>query len=854
MSYLNVLNNNLNIIKVLKTKFNQNDVNLLELSDDYINYLVNLNDEDKMVNLLKIINLNNSQCTKSIISSNEFRAMISNLDKKEDIEFIKLLLEDLKIYNKVDLNLLAKYRIKDLQYISKVLLDKINSYYKTSDIGICFSIIIEVLSEKSLYLECKEDVLYSIINLATISFNSYEDNISETKSLVGYALENEIFNFHYSAIKKLNCKKLNCEQMNYLKFLNKYNLDDFNMDSLEKHNIGKRLDLLKEISTNMDDNSFNWFLHHSDDDFLTDKEVNTVNYKLKCGEKLVLKDENDLNYNLFLILKFIYPNFNESYINNLNLLRLYHWVLQKGKKKFLEKIKNLGINKYINKNSLIIMPSVYKTLNLNSLTEEEIIYLLEHKEISYRVILKSLEYKNQSNMSFKEFQMILKMSYDVFDLYSQMFDLKLDERIRLIKDIPKDISGLDCKKIVNLIKEKGLSDRINDMYKNLIKEKTKILTKKDWLKFFIIDDLDNLKAQVKSELDILFLINYKEEIKKSNTGNLELLKSYVFKNSSKYRKLVKQLNLSEDFIKENEEKIQEFFMNGNIDIYISYLESVNYKYKPNLNNITKAELAGRLEDVKFHKGDLSKEIEYEVPFDIEEMWKKNISLTTKNYDIREAYDYNTVMQIGEKPVRTCMSYKSGMYNDALLSNFDANKKILVVKNEFGNIVARAILRFTKISNKKIEKSNTDLSFIDIENLNKELVKSKNEPNEELVVFLERCYTSLNEVSQVKLDMVKFAYKKAKELGVRLIVSDGYTSSSLSKIRKYMPSLQAKSKGYIYISKSKNGYQYLDSFGGSYKNDESEYVKVDNYTVFLQENMFNPLYEETEYLEEQILLY
>ena len=50
------------------------------------------------------------------------------------------------------------------------------------------------------------------------------------------------------------------------------------------------------------------------------------------------------------------------------------------------------------------------------------------------------------------------------------------------------------------------------------------------------------------------------------------------------------------------------------------------------------------------------------------------------------------LEIGEKPVQSCQSYRSGGYNSCLLGYFSHNTKILALKNENGNLVARSIFR------------------------------------------------------------------------------------------------------------------------------------------------------------------
>ena len=60
------------------------------------------------------------------------------------------------------------------------------------------------------------------------------------------------------------------------------------------------------------------------------------------------------------------------------------------------------------------------------------------------------------------------------------------------------------------------------------------------------------------------------------------------------------------------------------------------------------------------------------------------------WEIWEEDSLLPVMQIGEVPLRSCISYRNGPSCDCLLSCFDANKKILFIKYN-GKIVFRAIL-------------------------------------------------------------------------------------------------------------------------------------------------------------------
>lgn len=102
------------------------------------------------------------------------------------------------------------------------------------------------------------------------------------------------------------------------------------------------------------------------------------------------------------------------------------------------------------------------------------------------------------------------------------------------------------------------------------------------------------------------------------------------------------------------------------------------------------------------------------------------------------------MQIGEVPLRSCISYRNGPSCDCLLSCFDANKKILFIKYN-GKIVFRAILRLTKGSFVAADERKT-IEFVDV------TAKSKPRENkaEELVCFW-------NVI--IKVDLISSKYEK-----------------------------------------------------------------------------------------------
>ena len=100
--------------------------------------------------------------------------------------------------------------------------------------------------------------------------------------------------------------------------------------------------------------------------------------------------------------------------------------------------------------------------------------------------------------------------------------------------------------------------------------------------------------------------------------------------------------------------------------------------------------------------------------------------------------------------------------------------------------------------------------------------------EESVLFLERYYEknlTNEEMDQAVYLVFVAAKEKAKKLGARLVLSCYYQDDV--KTKEYI-----KSNYYLYISKSKNGSQYLDSlYGEASVSDSGDYSS----NIFLLEN-------------------
>lgn len=146
-----------------------------------------------------------------------------------------------------------------------------------------------------------------------------------------------------------------------------------------------------------------------------------------------------------------------------------------------------------------------------------------------------------------------------------------------------------------------------------------------------------------------------------------------------------------------------------------------------------AELLGKFEKLKYPAGDLSREIDFAVSKEVELEWEKDLTYICGDLTLQEETRLLPIMQIGEIPTYSCISYRTGSNSHCLLSCFDSNKKFLFIQKN-GQVVFRAMLRLTKGSYAD-DMHRKKIQFADLSNLD----ETKDEEGEELVLFLERYY-------------------------------------------------------------------------------------------------------------------
>lgn len=466
--------------------------------------------------------------------------------------------------------------------------------------------------------------------------------------------------------------------------------------------------------------------------------------------------------------------------------------------------------------SMLLKKEVYQEyINLNTLNRKNL-------KDSADLILSNdrFELLAKREHTFEELKLLCTAKEAVIRLYEQL-TCKSDERLLVLRElikrecVPYSFWKGQIEPLAAALSQKPLSRWIREDFWNVpdLSYGTAL-----WLLVYR-EQLKGMEKEITMEQQALYLLKDLALVKKCNS--LSELKEQLILGDISWRLLKEKLAFSEEFIQENAARIGNFLFVGGAEIMETFLERQPSKIEE-IRRLVTAELLGKFDELKYPSGDLMREIDFEVSEEAEKEWKIDRTFTSKNLVLKEETGLLPVMQIGEVPSYSCLSYRSGLNSDCLLSCFDSNKKFFFIRKN-GQIVFRAMIRLTKGSYVG-DRMRKKIQFADLSGAG----KPKEEEGEELVLFLERYYEknlTNEEMDQAVYLAFVAAKEKAKKLGARLVLSCYYQDDV--KTKEYI-----KSNYYLYISKSKNGSQYLDSlYGEASVSDSGDYSS----NIFLLEN-------------------
>lgn len=485
-----------------------------------------------------------------------------------------------------------------------------------------------------------------------------------------------------------------------------------------------------------------------------------------------------------------------------------------GKRHFLKLVdENSEDFLSVRRDSLLLEPDIYRNyLNLNTLNEKNLRDSYDLK-IAYK---KGKEYLDRKSYTFEELKMLAPLQPYYYQLYGFLTNDRSDERMRILRELvkrdcvpyPKEEDGSGLKNLARRLSEKPLSvwmreelGHVKDLDAHVSVE---LLT--DW------EDYQRFIPGINNERQAIYLVRNRDILSKYET--LDQFQESMLQDDETWLWLKENLSITDEFVKRYEGRVRQFVYNGEAEIVRQFCMETEHKLET-VRRLLTAELMGEFEKLKYHEEDLEREIAYPVPVEVEDAWKDNLSRSVDDCRIWEEDRFIPVLQIGEIPIHTCISYRGGVNKECLLSCFDANKKVIYLEKN-GRIVFRALIRLTKgsVTEKPIRAKRVE--FVDLTKENGSM-----EGIEELILFLERPYfggiseEQENEVVSCVYQMVR---EKAKRMRARVVISKSYEKYAASKEYELMDY-------YVYISASKNGKQYLDSlYGEATVSDSGTYGK------------------------------
>lgn len=469
-------------------------------------------------------------------------------------------------------------------------------------------------------------------------------------------------------------------------------------------------------------------------------------------------------------------------------------------------------------NSILFSNEFWQLCNMNTLTIKDLQKLQKYKYLyTTNNIDLSLFYNH--TYTFPEFLSISLKNRKLIEIYNSLDpSMRVDEKLRRIRQLFHESIRMDnfpenlISAVAKTLSKEPLSDYINRH--SYLKETASI---SDFLYLESIEyynpGLKEIINEITGRIDILAVVNNYNNPKLKELGLKDFKNAYVSLDEDSAW-LKEELPIPE----EHQKSFLEFCLQGNASVTKSYYDDQYEKGQKNVLLLAKAAVYGKLDEVKYEN--FNAEIGFTLTGDQKEVWKENSKKQQYGLKATENTDFESCMKIGAVPTWTCMNYKSGQYNECLLSVFDANKKVLYV-DKGSKCVARAIMRLTKMSDTAVNKT---LSFRDVA----EDAAMESGSDEKLVIFLERMYFSHltnAEIIQVRKLLYDLAEAKATALGAKILVAQDYEDIAEEKLLK-------KTSTNVYISKSKNGDQYLDSLGGDCEKG-GYYVKGNFYAPYEQ---------------------
>lgn len=760
-----------------------------------------------------------------IRDENIIKYILLAFNKKYDIEKFVMLLGDIKFHNKK----MSDFPLKDIFGVLDNKKLEPSAYY---------NYLTYFINEN---FETRKKVTNNLNHFYSQNNITFDELTEKERNL----LKNNILD-NYNLIPTTNIKEIygllanNKDLMNLIEYLNEKKLYiplDFEKYQIINKNAKEIETYIKEIYSKMLDDEImyeillKWLGNNCSlyDLKVIDKKIDTIEHS-----ELQNIVQNRTSY-----INFIYG----SKLSKFPLDTIYGkkedliiFAIRENKNSFLKLIEeNMEDFLSILSNSILYHEKFYSIyINLNEITLKNLVKL---KSMYYTTNSRLDSLKDQL-FTFEEISTLYDANEKYINLYNELLELKVDERLLRIRQLLKkdlldiNITDSQIKLLAEKIVEKSLYKWMEQDFNNIkdikITDTIQILIKYENI-YKVLNEIKNIN-------ELSYVLRNYDKIEEYDS--LQSIKDDIQNIDKYWLKLKDEMNFSDEFIEKYKRNIDEFLLNNGGELAYEYYIDQNLEHQESFKLIVKSEIMGEFQKLKYHTDDLGKEIDYKLEeYQIKEWTENNSEINEGKYNIKEYDDFYHTMILGKYPEKTCLCYYDGTYNRCLLACFDSNKKILYAKIN-DKIVARAMVRLTKGSYTSIKSNLKSLAFYDVEN---KVQSDSRDDDEKLTIFLERPYISGisdKEEKIIKRYFINLLKEKAKKMNALLVLSNNY-NEILENEFVSMPY-------YMYISKSKSSSQYLDSLSGEAKvSDVGEYKRnnflIWNYIKRDERNFFDSIF-------------
>lgn len=565
-------------------------------------------------------------------------------------------------------------------------------------------------------------------------------------------------------------------------------------------NAPEYLRLLTSVADTLDSTAFALFLRH------WQKNECSMDELKKMERYMAQHPDTDWGRTFFRYSGYVNEVYGHRFKNiDLSTLRsdqedILLYAITHGKSRFIRLVdENPQVFAMLPAYSILLQDTLCQEhLNLNELTAKDLADCAKMRKAKLRI-----EYLAPSRRyTFTELRALYGLYRPYMDFYHALRSDSQDYRLRVFREVCKqkildEMAEDEMQILANSLSEKPLSVWKQEKFSHIGG-----LTSADAARLLIhMDGVSHLLSGMRNRNDALLALRNLDAL--ARFGTMEDLKEHLTEIDQDWHGLAKTMGLTPDFKEQYRETIVDFLSQGGAAIAMTYMPCLDTGHKSAYLRVVKAELMGKLRDLKYFEGDLQRELDAPISNRIRANWPENMSLSENGIEAGEHDGFFSTMLLGTQPQHTCLAYGGGAYRKCLLSAFDSNKKVVYARQN-GRIVGRAFLRLTK--GRMADQKDSGFSFVDLEDITAS--RGGNGTGEQVVLFLERPYISgvgPEAKAEVVCQMIELAKRKADALGVLLVLSREYAGDK--------PQGFTQTRLCLYISKSKGGAQYLDSLDG-----------------------------------------